>query len=59
MNDSSQSEGDVKVLDQLHIPTDVTTIYTRGPATVMYKNKHFDWRAHEDNIKAFAKTSII
>jgi hypothetical protein len=59
MNDSSQSEGDVEVFDQLHIPADVTAMYTRGPATVIYKGKHFDWRPHEDNTRAFAKTSVI
>ena len=60
MDDSSQSDSDIQELDlELIVAPDVLTARKPGPAHLVYKGKHFDWRPHEDNARAFNKPSVI
>jgi hypothetical protein len=43
----------------IRVAADVAAAYTRGTAQILYKGKHFDWRQHEDNTRAFVKASVI
>ena len=55
-DNSSQLESES---GHVQIAVDVAAAYTRGPARVLFKGKHFHWRPHEDNTRAFTKSSII
>ena len=58
-DDSSQSETETELSGHIRVAVDVAAAYTRGPAQILYKGKHFDWRQHEDNTRAFVKASVI
>ena len=57
MDDSSQSETEIE--PELAIAPDVLTARKPGPAHLVHKGKHYDWRPHEDNYRAYTKPSII
>jgi hypothetical protein len=40
-------------------PREVAAAYTRGPLQVVYKGNQYIWKEHEDNERAFTKSSII
>jgi hypothetical protein len=45
-DDSSQSETETELFGHIRVAADVAAAYTRGPAQILYKGKHFDWRQH-------------
>ena len=57
MDDSSQSGTEIE--PELAIAPDILTTRKPGPAHFVHKGKHYDWRAHEDNCRAYTKPSII
>ena len=56
MDDSSQSGTEIE--PELATAPDILTTRKPGPAHFVHKGKHYDWRAHEDNCRTYAKPSI-
>jgi hypothetical protein len=56
-DDSSQSGTEIKPV--VAIAPDVLAARKPGPAHFVHKGKHYDWRPHEDNCRAYTKPSII
>ena len=59
MDDSSHSDSDVELDLEVIVAPDVLAACKRGPAHLVHKGKHYDWRPHEDNARAFSKPSVI
>ena len=57
MDDSSQSGTEIEPV--FAIAPDVLAARKPGPAHFVHKGKHYDWRPHEDNCRAYTKPSII
>ena len=59
MDDSSHPDSDVELDVAVVVAPDVLAAYKRGPDHLVHKGKHYDWRPHEDNARAFSKPSVI
>jgi hypothetical protein len=57
MDGSSQSGTEIEPV--LAIAPDVLVARKPGPPHFVHKGKHYDWRPHEDNCRAYTKPSII
>src|ERR1700733_1672995 len=57
MDDSRQSKTEVE--PKLAITLMFLPQVSLGSALFVHKGKHYDWRPHEDNCRAYTKPSII